>query len=76
MGGNRFVVRVLGLLILAVVGVGGIGTTLVLSRLELPQLDVAFLFIPWAVVTTTGMALLWSGAAVAVYFRTRARRRS
>lgn len=68
--------RGLGLLILTVTGIGGLGALLVLSKLEVPRLDVVFLFVPWAVVSFIGMALLWSGAAVVVFFRTRAQRRS
>ena len=69
MGGNGFVVKALGLLILAVVGVGGVGMIALVSRLELPQLNVGFLFIPWAVVATIAMALMWLGTAVLLFIK-------
>ena len=76
MGGDRLAVRSLGLLILAVVGVGGFGALLVFSGLAAPRLDVALLFLPWAVATFAGMALLWIGTALVVLLRTRSQRRS
>ena len=69
MGGNGFVVKALGLLILAVVGVGGVGMIALVSRLELTQLNVGFLFIPWAVVATIAMALMWLGTAVLLFIK-------
>ena len=61
--------KALGLLILAVVGVGGVGVEATVSRLELPQLNVGFLFIPWAVVATIAMALMWLGTAVLLFIK-------
>ena len=69
MGGNQFAVRVMGVLIVAVMAIAGVGTIAVLSSVDMPQLEVSYLFVPWAAVATAGMTLLWVGTAIAVYLR-------
>lgn len=70
MGGDWYVVRGLGLMILSVLSIGGMGILAIVAW-EYPQLEVSFLFIPWVAMAAVGMTLLWALTALATLFRTR-----
>jgi hypothetical protein len=70
MGGDWYVVRGLGLLILTVLVIGGLGLVSVVLW-EYPQLELSFFFIPWLAMAALGMILLWVVTALATLIRTR-----
>ncbi len=77
MGGDWHVVRGLGLLILTVVAIGGLWIMGMIAWLHYPRFEVSFMFVfvPWAVMATVGMTLLWAFTAIATFFRVRKTRR-
>lgn len=63
-------VRGLGLLILAVLSIGGLGMVAIVAW-EYPRLEVSFLFIPWLAMAAVGMSLLWILVALMTFFGAR-----
>jgi hypothetical protein len=71
MGGDWWIVRGLGFLILSVLAVGGLGMAAIVVW-EFPSLEVSFLFIPWIAMAAVGTTLLWAVMALVTLFKRRA----
>lgn len=66
-------VRGLGLLILAVLSLGGLWVMALVAWLDHPQFEISFLYvvIPLMAMAAVGMILLWAFTALATLFKVR-----